>query len=42
VLLAQVWLYGYALASWVPPVTFCLTIFGLTVRQQVACRASKK
>jgi len=26
---------GYALASWVPPMIFCLTIFGLTVRLQV-------
>lgn len=25
---------GYALASWVPPMIFCLTIFGLTVRLQ--------
>lgn len=25
---------GYALASWVPPMVFCLTVFGLTVRLQ--------
>lgn len=30
---------GYALASWVPPMIFCLTIFGLTVRLQAVSAA---
>jgi len=30
---------GYALASWVPPMIFCLTIFGLTVRLQAISAA---